>query len=107
MFKFDCYRLNQVITGEFKEHEINARINPTFDEAMSWIDKMQTDGKPVGLDIETSSGETICLGLANDAHEGMCINFRTKDANRWTVKEEAALWIRLWSRFGRLWWIRL
>lgn len=95
MFKFDCFRLNQVITGEFREHEIKAHINPTFEEAIAWIDRMQTEGKPVGLDIETSSGETICVGLANDPHEGCCINFRTKDANRWTIKEEAQLWMRL------------
>lgn len=99
MFKFDCKRLNDVIQGTFKEHPINAIINPTFDEAMAWIDKMEREGeeegKPIGGDIETSSGETICIGLANDPHEGMCINFRTKDANRWSVQEEVQLWCRL------------
>ena len=94
MFKFDCFRLNQVIQGEFREHEVTAHINPTFAEALAWIDKMQREKEPVGLDIESSSGETICIGLANNPHEGCCINFRTKDGNRWTVEEEAQLWIR-------------
>lgn len=95
MFKFDCFRLNQVITGEFEEHTINPIINPSFKEAMTWIEKMEKEGKPVGLDIETSSGETICVGLANDAHEGMCINFRTATANRWSVAEELQLWLAI------------
>lgn len=92
MFKFDCKRVNDVIQGKFQEYEVNAIINPELDEALAWIERMRTDGKPVSLDIETSSGETTCVGLANDPHEGMCINFRTGDANRWTVQEEAALW---------------
>lgn len=92
MFKFDCKRFHDVITDNFKEYVVNPIINPTFKEAMSWIEKMRTEGLPVGLDIETSSGETICVGLANDPHEGMCINFRTRDANRWTTGEEVQLW---------------
>lgn len=91
MFKFDCYRLNQVIQGTFEDYEIKAHINPTFDEAMAWIEKMETEGKPVGADIETSSGETICVGLANDPHEGMCIPFRSATANYWTVQQELSL----------------
>lgn len=92
MFKFDCFRLDQVLTGKFEEYKIKTHINPTLDEALAWIEKMRTGGKPVGLDIETSSGETICIGLANDAHEGLCINFRDAAANRWTVAEEVQLW---------------
>jgi uracil-DNA glycosylase family 4 len=91
MFKFDCFRLNQVIQGTFKEHEINAIINPTFDEAMAWIDKMEKEGEPVGTDIETSSGETICIGLANSPFEGMCIPFRHATDNYWTREQEVSL----------------
>jgi DNA polymerase I-like protein with 3'-5' exonuclease and polymerase domains len=95
MFKFDMKRFNQLVTGEFEEYEVNAIINPSFDEAMAWIEKMRTGGLPVGLDIETSSGETICVGLANDPHEGMCINFRDATANRFSVGEELQLWVAL------------
>jgi uracil-DNA glycosylase family 4 len=92
MFKFDCKRLNDVLTDNFEHYVIVEHINPSFEEAMAWIEKMRTEGKPVGLDIETSSGETICVGLANDPHEGMCINFRTATDNRWTVEQEVSLW---------------
>lgn len=92
IFKFDCKRLHDVITGQFKEHEVECIINPTLHDALEWIAKMKREGLPVGLDIETSSGETICIGLGNSPHVGMCINFRTHDSNRWTVKEEAQIW---------------
>lgn len=100
MFKFDCKRLSTVIDGTFAEYEINAIINPTLDEALSWIEKMRTEGKPVGLDIETSSGETICVGLANDPHEGMCINFRNASSNRWSVQQEMRLWRAIQALVG-------
>jgi uracil-DNA glycosylase family 4 len=99
MFKFDCARLKQVLDGTFVEHHITAHINPTFQQAMDWIDKMEReaveDGKPVASDIETSSQETICIGLANDPHEGMCINFRTRDGLNFTLDQEVRLWRRL------------
>lgn len=92
MFKFDCKRINDVVTGKFEHYVIKEHIDPTFDEAIAWIEKMRTEGKPVGFDIETSSGECDCFGLANDPHEGMCITLRTQDANRWSVREEMAIW---------------
>lgn len=99
MFKFDCRRLNDVITGVFEPYDVECIINPTFDEALAWIDKMESDGLPVGADIETSSGDTICIGLANDPHKGMCINFRDADGNRFTRAQEIVLWTRLQDFF--------
>lgn len=99
MFKFDCARLNQVLTGQFEPYVVEEIINPTFDEAMAWIDKMESDGLPVGCDIETSSGETICVGLANDPHTGMCINLRDAEGNRFTVAQEICLFKRLQAFF--------
>jgi hypothetical protein len=95
IFKFDCKRFHDVITGQFKEHIVDCIINPTFQESLDWIEKMRTDGLPVGLDIETSSGETICVGLANDTRRGMCINFRTRDDNKFSVRQEARIWSAL------------
>lgn len=104
MFKFDCARLRDVVEGKFEEYEIDCIINPTFDEAMAWIDKMEAEGKgekgkPVGADIETSSGDTICIGLANDPHRGMCINLRGSSDNCFTLAQEIALWTRLQDFF--------
>lgn len=99
MFRFDCRRLNDLLTGQFEEYEVKYHINPTLEEALAWIDKMESEDLPVGADIETSSGDTICIGLANDPHEGMCINFRHATGNRFTVSEEIRLWTRLQEFF--------
>jgi uracil-DNA glycosylase family 4 len=94
-FRMDCGRLNKVITGQFEEYKITERLWPTFDEAIGWMQKMIDDKLPVSLDIETSSGQMICVGLANDPHDGMCIPFRGEDDNWWTVEQEIELFKKL------------
>lgn len=88
IFKFDVYKFYLLVSGKFQKHYINHLINPTAQEALKFIYKMQLDKKPFALDIETIGNEMCCIGLANDIHEGMCINFRDADKNRFTVQEE-------------------
>ena len=100
MFKFDVGRLKDVIDGQYKQHIVSSIINPTPTEALAWIDKMQDERLPVSLDIETIGGETACIGLANSTTTGMCINFRDRSSNRFTVGDESLIRLRLhnWSR---------
>lgn len=95
MFKFDMGRLNELVTGKFEQRDVEAIINPTFGEAMAYIEKMRQSPNPVGLDIETSSGETICIGLSDNIYNAMCINFRDANSNRFTVKQEMQLWVAI------------
>jgi hypothetical protein len=44
--------------------------------------------KPVSFDIEVINDETACIGIGNDPHRAMCINFRNQFENRFTLKEE-------------------
>lgn len=88
IFKFDLYKFNLVCSGKFSEYKIEHLINPTYQEAMRWIYKMRTEGKPVSLDIEVTHNETACVGITNETHRGMCINFRTHIGNQYTLKEE-------------------
>lgn len=88
IFKFDIYKFYLLVSGKFIPHEINALINPTAPEALKFIYKMQNEKKPFALDIETIGNEMACIGLANDIHEGMCINFRDNNTNRYTTQEE-------------------
>lgn len=76
VFKHDIARLDKVINGRFTPHEVRTLINPSCAEAIQYIDKMAREDKPVAFDIETGAGETACVGLSNDPHEAMCINFR-------------------------------
>lgn len=95
MFKFDVGRLKSVINGQYREHIISPIINPTPGEAISWVDRMQDEKLPVSLDIESIGGETACIGLANTPHTGMCINFRDRSSNRFTVADESKVRLRL------------
>lgn len=91
IFKFDLYKFGLVVQNKFIPHKITHLINPTFQDALKWIYKMHNDGLPVSLDIETMHNETACIGLTNDEHVGMCINFRDAKDHRYSVKEEVAL----------------
>lgn len=95
IFQLDCAKLDRVLKGKYQGHKINALINPSFNEAYRWCEKMLDERKPVAFDIEVTGGETACVGFANNAHEGMCINFRTADENRYSVDEEVRLYRKI------------
>lgn len=89
IFKLDCQKLHMVMQGQWTPHHITPIYDTSPTEAKSWCDKMIQEDAAVSFDIEVVSGETACVGLANDAHTGMCINFRGRMHNRWTPREES------------------
>lgn len=93
-FELDVQKLINVYNNEHHEYNIEHLINPTFHEAMDWIKKMKADNKPVSFDIEVAgkSLETICLGLTNDKHIGMCIPFQNTEGSFYSIQEEVQLW---------------
>lgn len=91
VFNFDVARFADVVRSKFVPYEIKFHINPSFNEAMQWLDKMQDEDTPIGSDIETPNVEVGCIGFANDPHEGMCINFRTRTENVFSTSEEREL----------------
>lgn len=95
LYKFDVARLDSVLKGTHKEHVVDTIINPSPSEALLYCDKMQDEKKPVALDIETIANETACIGLGNNPHSAMCINFRDAKTNRFSVREEAELRLRI------------
>lgn len=97
-FRFDIAKLKRVIDGKYKPYKVTHHINPSYKEAIQWIDMMQDAKVPVSFDIEVVSDETACVGFASDNHEGYCINLRTLDANRFSLFEERAV-VRRMSRF--------
>jgi uracil-DNA glycosylase family 4 len=99
MFRFDINRLDKVLKGEFTQHEVNTIINPSFNEAIQYIDKLHDEGRPTALDIEVISNETACIGFANNAHEAICINFRDRTRNVYSTAEEIELRKRI-QQFG-------
>jgi len=95
IFSLDMAKLDQCIRGVWRPHVISPIINPSPKEAIEWCDKMIQEKMPVSFDIETKGegreGETACIGFANNAHTGMCINYRSLADNRYTLSEEIAV----------------
>jgi DNA polymerase I-like protein with 3'-5' exonuclease and polymerase domains len=77
-----------VMRGNWREHTIIPHIDPSPDEAVLWCGRMADERKPVAFDIETTAGETACIGMANSPYEGMCINFRDAHRNRYAITDE-------------------
>lgn len=98
-YKFDFAKFGMVLAGTFKPYVIKHHINPSFTEAIRWIDKMQDEKEPISFDIETIANETACIGLANEGHEGTCISFRTQKSNTYSASEEIQVRTRLSELF--------
>ncbi len=95
IFMMDIDKLNLLIKGDYEPHRIKEIINPTFQEAVDYIDYCQYDAKQLAGDIETIAYETACFGLAPNAHEAMCINLRTQHDHTFTPEQEYKLLRRL------------
>lgn len=99
VFVMDVNRFADVIIGDYEAHTITKHINPSFKDAIEWIDLMKRSEADVAFDIETISNHTACYGLGNSADEAMCINLRNQTENRYTVDEEIKLLHALQSLF--------
>jgi uracil-DNA glycosylase family 4 len=89
VFQMDCQKLGMVINNTFKEHHVEALINPSYKHALDFIRSIKHSPKPFAFDVEMISLETACFGLSNDPHVGMCINLRDASRNRFSLQEEA------------------
>lgn len=100
VFRFDMQKLNRLMMGKITIPIIGTFINPSPDEAIRWIDKMQDEKEPISTDIETVAQETACVGLANAPTEGLCINWRTDKGNHYSVLDEVRVRKRLQVLFA-------
>lgn len=91
IFLMDMGRIRRVLEGRWKPFTIEAITNPSFDDARGFLADLCREPKPTAYDIETMGGETACVGFANNAHRGMCINFRSFDENRYTTEQELVI----------------
>lgn len=91
IFDFDIARFGLVHAGKWKPYVIEHIINPSYKDATDWLDKMVADKIPVSYDIEIIGTETACIGITNDNHLGMCINFRNLDGHHYSLEEECSI----------------
>jgi uracil-DNA glycosylase family 4 len=100
-FKIDMQRLKRVLDGTYKPHDIRAYINPTKAQVLDYIRELRHAKLPTAFDIEVTGGETACIGFANSAHEGMCINFRDHErTSRFDVADEADIRLAIAELFA-------
>lgn len=95
IFKLDMGKLDLVLRGQYGDHPIEAQYDLTPKEIIDACDRLQDERKPIAFDIETIAGETACIGLANDPHKGVCINFRDRTTNRFSIGEELDVRLRV------------
>ena len=94
ILKMDLYKFNRAVIGKFTPHEVECIINPSLKDVRLYLkDVRKADA--VSLDIESTSGQVACVGLAIDPHEAMCINFRDDTENRFDEHEEQKIWLEL------------
>lgn len=99
VFRLDMVRFSKVISGQFKEHSVTTHINPTFTEAVEFLDHLiHTDIMP-SYDIEVIAGQTACHGFAISPYEAMCINLRNEFENRYSLEDELKLLYKLQDLF--------
>ena len=96
VFSLDMFKFAGMMEGRYREYTTDPIINPSPNESIEWITKLRdeahtAESPPISYDIETMANETACIGLTNDDHRGMCINFRDRRTNRWTVSEERSV----------------
>src|SRR6185295_2356680 len=77
------------LKGTFEPHRIEEIINPTYKEALAFIRDLKKSHEAVALDVEAINKELACVGLSNNPHRAMCVNFRSLTANRYSVSQEA------------------
>jgi len=98
-FLMDMQKVGLVASGKFAPHKVNAIINPSYREAMAFINDLRRSDKPVAADIEGLNNETACMGLANQGHRAMCINFRDATRNKFSLSQEYEIWMAIQRLF--------
>lgn len=100
-FKIDVQRFKRVLDGQWRPHEVRALINPTKRQAIDYLRGLRAARLPTAFDIETGGNETVCIGFANNAHEGMCINFRDSErTSRFDTYDESAVRLAIAEAFA-------
>lgn len=69
-------------------------IDPSLQDTLDWITHI-SENEWCSCDIETRYSQTICVGLACDIDEAMCIPFTAYGKSRWSPEEEIIIWCAL------------
>lgn len=98
LLQFDLKRARK--ESEFPEIRRDERvytINPSFEEIISEIERMQVESTHICVDLETymRSGIFKCIGLADSPHRSICIPLVKGMVRVWSHMQERAIWEKL------------
>ena len=95
IFENDLRKFSLLTQGKLTRYDITHHINPTLSQALEFLRVLEGSTNPISYDIETSCGETACIGFGLSRNEGMCIPFINSDhSHYWSFDEEKAIRIR-------------
>lgn len=101
VFRMDIGKFRRVLDNKYHIPVINSLINPTYQEALDYINYCKHAKEEVSFDIETMANETACVGIAPSNTEGMCINWRSQGNNVYTLEEERNIRLALQDLFSQ------
>ena len=79
---------------EIRKQERQFKINPTFEEILTEINRLKKEAEYISEDIETYKGSGIirCVGLTDKIDTGFTIPFVNAYTTIWTTEEEIQIW---------------
>jgi DNA polymerase I-like protein with 3'-5' exonuclease and polymerase domains len=86
--------------GKYIIYPVTSIINPSYSDAMDYINMLEKADEPIAYDIEVISNETACVGLSNNDREGICISWRNRSEVSYPLDRELALRKRLQALLG-------
>lgn len=86
------YRVTRRLRNGFVTPEWRFNWRPAYDYAVCFIDSLHGD---VAVDVETSRGQIVCVGLAVSEREAICIPFICEDYGAYWTQLERALIVDL------------
>jgi len=80
---------------EYKPPQRDLIINPTFSEAIDFMDSMNDSGtKRIATDIEVLNHQVSCFSLTDSPDYAMCIPLIDEEGNhRWSEGQETEIWL--------------
>ena len=105
VFRMDLGKLKRVMNGTHRQPRFIEHINPSYLQAMEYVAHCRgvgSRGTPISVDIETFGPrtETVCIGLAHSNDEGLCVNFRNREENTYSLIEERELRLAIQHLLG-------
>lgn len=70
-------------------------LDPTFDEAIAYLDMIIREARSVACDIEVKNGEVSMMSFCYKEGEAICIPFIRGSEDNYTLEEELHIWDRI------------